>query len=131
VKISNADKWFSLFIRIRDTQEDGYCRCITCGRVVTPKECDCGHYVKRQHLATRFSEENCHAQCKRCNAFEQGRDAEYRRKLVEIYGEDKVLLLEAGKRTTSKTSATALKLIEQLYKDKAKKLSKEKGIELW
>ena len=126
-----ADKWFSLFIRLRDTWDDGYCRCITCGRVGDPKSMDCGHYVKRQHQAGRFDERNCHAQCKRCNAFEQGMDSVYRQKLVEMYGEQVVLLLESGKYNTLKRTKVQMQVLVQQYKYKATELSKLKNIKLW
>ena len=131
MKTTKADKWFSLFIRIRDTWEDGYCRCITCGRVLEPKNMDCGHYIKRQHSAARFNEKNCHAQCKHCNAFEQGRDAIYREKLIEMYGEDYVLYLDSCKRTNGRLSSYIISELEKQYKEKAKCLAEQKGIKIW
>jgi hypothetical protein len=127
---SKADKYFSLFIRIRDT-EDGLCRCITCGRLAHPKEMDCGHYLKRQHQATRFSEINTAAQCGKCNRFEQGRDVIFRQRLIERYGEAKIVLLEEAARKSVKRTKTELDAIADYYKLKAKKLSKEKGIPIW
>ena len=130
MKTSLADKWFSLFIRLRDADENGMAACITCGRVKLVKYMDCGHYVKRQH-PSRFNEKCCAAQCKKCNKFGQGEDVIFRQKLVELYGEDAVLLLEAGKRQIVHMPGWKLKLIADEYKEKARKLSKEKGIELW
>jgi len=74
------DKWFSLFIRARDSNEDGYVICCTCGRLKKWKgECigdtdgvDCGHYSKR-NKAHRFSETNCNSQCKGCNGDKGGK----------------------------------------------------------
>ena len=131
MKTSKADFWFSRFIRIRDTEDDGYCRCITCGKILLPKEMDCGHYLKRQHQATRFSEINCGSQCSHCNRFEQGRDVIFRQRLVERYGEAKIVLLEEASRKSVKRSKTELDAIAEYYKQKAKELSKEKRILLW
>jgi hypothetical protein len=128
---SKADKWFSLYIRIRAADENGMGQCVTCGTVKHVKEMDCGHYVKRQHQATRFNEINCQLQCKRCNAFEQGRDAIFRQWLVDRYGEDKVLLLEASRHTTCKRPKYVMDELERIYKEKAKTLAQQKGIELW
>lgn len=131
MKTTKADKWFSSFIRIRDAWDDGYCRCITCGKVQLPKEADCGHWIKRQHQATRFNEMNAAAQCGKCNRFEQGRDDVFRAKLVAKYGEEKVLLLESAKRTICKTSQLKIDYLAAYYKQKATELSRIKGIVLW
>ena len=128
---SKADKWFSLYIRLRAADDNGFGECVTCGKVKHVKEMDCGHYVKRQHQATRFSEINCQLQCKRCNAFEQGRDAIFRQYLVDRYGEDKVLLLEASRHTTCKRPGYVMDELERIYKEKAKTLAQQKGIKLW
>jgi hypothetical protein len=68
------DRVFSLFIRQRDATagSDGYGYCATCGYLAHWKEMDCGHYVPRQDLATRWDERNCHLQCKSCNGFRGG-----------------------------------------------------------
>ena len=131
MKTTKADKHFSLYIRLRDADENGVGTCITCGTRKEVKYMDCGHYIKRQHMATRFSEINCHTQCKRCNAFEQGNDAKFRQALVGLYGEQNVNLLEAERHKTVRRSAYEMDVIAKHYKEKAIELAKEKGIELW
>ena len=68
------DKWFSLFIRLRNaTDHEGLCQCFTCGCVKYYKKgMQCGHFQSRSFLATRFDEENCQPQCVGCNMFKQG-----------------------------------------------------------
>ena len=112
-------------------EEDGYCRCITCGKVLLPKEADCAHYLKRQHQATRFTEMNTGAQCGKCNRFEQGRDVIFRQKLVEKYGEDRIAMMEMEARKPYKQTQYRLDYIAALYKQKAEQLAREKGISLW
>ena len=131
MKISPADKYFSRYIRIRDADENGKCHCITCGHESEPKYIQCGHYGKRQHKGTRFSEKNCHAQCGACNKWEQGNDVIFRRKLVEMYGEEQVLLLESARYATIKISKFELEQIAKHYKQKSTELAKSKNIELW
>ena len=111
--LRKADEAFSLYIRTRDAQSyDGrFFRCISCGRVLPIEKADCGHYINRQHMATRFSEDNCHAQCRSCNRFDEGNMQGYRASLVE-----KVELLEAMKHTTHKLTETDLLLIAQHYR---------------
>lgn len=62
------DKVFSQYIRL-SSSEDGYCRCFTCGDPHPWKEIDCGHWISRGRLMTRWDENNCRCQCKGCNLF--------------------------------------------------------------
>ena len=67
------DKWFSLYIRLRDATDEGMVQCFTCGVVKYYKSgMQCGHFQSRRHLPTRFDEENCAPQCVSCNMFKQG-----------------------------------------------------------
>jgi len=65
------DKWFSLYIRLRDANEYGYTQCFTCGKVGHYKTggMQNGHFQSRKHLSTRFDEDNCQVQCIKCNMF--------------------------------------------------------------
>lgn len=63
---AKLDKEFSLFIRLRDCMPNGVFRCISCGQIKPFEQADCGHYFSRTHLATRFDENNCHAECRHC-----------------------------------------------------------------
>lgn len=58
---------FSKFIRLRDTDEYGYCNCFTCGGNFYYYNLECGHFRSRRHLGTRWYQENAHAQCRECN----------------------------------------------------------------
>ena len=75
---NKIDKPFHEYIRRRDADNNtGYCGCISCGKKVHFTETDAGHFIGRQHLATRYDERNVHAQCRKCNRFEYGRQYEY------------------------------------------------------
>ncbi len=66
---TKLDRVFSEYIRLRDTaghSKDGYFRCISCGQIKPYSQADCGHYIGRQHMATRYNEINCNAQCRNC-----------------------------------------------------------------
>lgn len=95
------------------------------------KQMDCGHWQKRQHQNTRFNEMNCQSQCKKCNAFEQGRDADFERALIEKYGQDKVNMILWSARQTVKRTKFDLEYLAVYYKQKAVELARAKGIELW
>ncbi len=122
------DRIFSEYIRLRDSDEKGYCRCITCGTPHPWKEMDCGHYCGRRHLATRYHEMNCHAQCKHCNGFMEGQHFIYRRKLVEMYGEAAVQRIENIAMTPGGDNSISLEVKIEEYSRKLKALKKIKGI---
>lgn len=119
----NADEAFSIYIRTRDSQtyEGKSFKCISCGRVLPIEQADCGHYVNRQHMSLRFSESNCHSQCRRCNRFMEGNIQDYRKGLIAKIGEQRVELLEAQKHVTNKISNFELDIIAKHYKKEVKK----------
>lgn len=119
-----ADEAFSLFIRTRDSQpyEGRAFKCISCGRVLPIDQADCGHYCNRQHMSLRFSELNCHAQCRKCNRFMEGNIQDYRKGLIQKIGEAKVLILETTKHISNKISNFELELLYKHYKAETKKL---------
>lgn len=122
--LAKADKWFSLYIRLRDTKPWNfkYGRCISCGKLIPFGQGDCGHYNNRAHMSTRFSELNCNFQCRACNRFDEGNIQGYRRGLIKKIGLEKVEMLEAMKYQTNKLSVFDLNAIADYYKKEAKKL---------
>lgn len=110
------DKEFSLFIRLRDTMPNGMFRCISCGSIKPFEQADCGHYINRQHMSTRYNEMNCNAQCRKCNRFMEGNMQGYRKGLVEKYGEREVILLESMKNQTRKYSQFEYEELIKHYK---------------
>ena len=118
---AKLDKVFSEYIRLRDTSghsKEGYFKCISCGQIKPYSQADCGHYIGRQHMATRYNEINCNAQCRACNRFEEGNKAGYRRGLVQKYGEIKILMLEAAQKSTVKISDCEYEAMIKHYKNK-------------
>lgn len=122
------DRIFSEFVRLRDADANGYCRCISCGKIKRWKEMDCGHYINRKHMSTRYNEMNCNAQCRHCNRFDEGNMQGYRRTLVRMYGEQNVLHLEALKNETRKFSDGEYIILINHYKELVSSMKKEKGI---
>lgn len=67
------DRVFSLYIRNKYADSNGNVKCFTCSVTKPIKEIQNGHWIPRNNLATRFSEENCRPQCVGCNMFNKGR----------------------------------------------------------
>ena len=121
---AKLDRVFSEYIRKRDSK-DGYFTCISCGRVLTYEQADCGHYINRKHMSTRYSEVNCTAQCRKCNRFDEGNMSGFRNGLVSRYGEERVLILEMQKGKTKRYSEVEYKALIEHYKNEIKKLDCE------
>ena len=117
-KKNHADVWFSRYIRLRDGH------CYTCD---TPSEkLQCGHFVPRQYLATRYSEINNHAQCYACNMLFGGQPSKYALNLQRDYGNDIVQKLEDTRKVIIRDMD--YKAIGDLYQQKYEALLKEKDV---
>ncbi len=79
---SKADKVFSIYIRTKYSK-DGFGACYTCGKILEFKKTQCGHFVSRVYLATRYDERNCRIQCAGCNIWGHGKPVEFAAKLEE------------------------------------------------
>jgi len=113
-------KEFSIFIRRRDTDSDGYVKCFTCGLIRHWKQVDCGHGIGRQHWGTRYNEKNNQAQCKRCNGFEGGKREVYKVEMDKKYGAGTWDLMELVSKKRSKWSQFEIDALENYYKKQNK-----------
>jgi hypothetical protein len=125
------DKFFSLYIRLRSSNEYGITQCYTCSKAAHYKTggMQCGHFQSRSYLATRFDEVNCQVQCVGCNMFKQGEQYKFALALDANYGEgtaDELLYLA---KTTIKISRADYEEKISYYKEIVNKLKKEKGLE--
>ena len=128
MSLKNADKYFSLFIRIRDANENGIITCISCRNPVHWKKADCGHFIKRQFKSLRYNEKNCNGQCRKCNWLMQGNDIEYAKGLVKKYGLGILEELVATKHRTLPMGRFELKHIADYYRDRFNQMKKLKGL---
>lgn len=96
------DKIYSQYIRHSSANKEGRARCYTCDKEAFWQELQCGHFIPRSSLATRFMEENTKVQCVGCNIFGAGKPVIFAQKLQAEYGKS---------------------IIEKLYKE-ARKITK-------
>ena len=124
------DKWFSLFIRLRDATDEGLCQCITCGKVSHYKKgIQNGHFQSRRFMSTRYNEENCFSQCVACNMFRNGEQYKFSLALDAKYGKGTAQELESLAKLTIKFTRVDYEDNIRYYKSAVEKLKKEKGIE--
>jgi hypothetical protein len=119
---------FSVFIRLRDSDENGMCRCFTCGLFRHWKQGDAGHGVGRQHKATKYNEINNQFQCKKCNGFEEGRKDQFSVNIDKKYGPGTWDKLLVASRQTCKRGEYEYDILIAHYKKEVEKLKAERGI---
>jgi hypothetical protein len=123
------DKWFSLFIRLRDADDNGLCQCFTCGKVDHYKKLQCGHFQSRRKHSTRWDIRNCQVQCVKCNMFNQGEQYLFAIGLDSKYGEgtaDELIFLS---NQTTKFTRVEYEDYVFYYKSIVENLKQEKNLE--
>ena len=127
-----ADTYFSRYIRLKYSI-DGVCECYTCSNPAHIKECDNGHYIKREHKATRYEENNCRPQCKTCNGDTKhnGKQTDFRQELVEELGEEEVQRVEQLGKSSIKADTTFYREKADYYREKVKELQNNLSVRYW
>ena len=128
--VKKLDKVFSLYIRLRDSMPSGYFKCISCGQIKRFDQADCGHFYSRTHMATRFDEDNCSAECGFCNRFKADHLIGYQTNLIKKIGVGRFELLGVKAHSTKRWSDFELEAMIKHYTNEAKRLSSEKGIKV-
>jgi len=120
MKIDPADKWFSLYIRMRDNWT-----CQRCGSY-NPKGQQNSHYFGRTRESVRFDEENCDTLCHGCHRYWEKEDREaYRVFKITQLGEIGYQKLTQRANTTQTTDRkTERKMIQTYYAKRVKELEK-------
>lgn len=126
--IAKLDKVFSLYIRLRDSKPFGYkaFRCISCGKIKPFHYADCGHYYSRTHMATRFDEDNCHAECSYCNRFKADHLIGYQANLIKKIGKENFDLLTLKAHSSYRWSLYEIEERIKFYKAQIAEMQKEK-----
>ena len=103
-QIAKDKAWevFSEYIRRKYANSEGYCTCITCGKVAYWKAegMQAGHAFGGRGNSIIFEERVVRPQCFRCNMHLSGNPDEYHKWVVKQYGEDgyyELLRLKNGK----------------------------------
>ena len=128
--VAKLDREFALYIRLRDAMPSGLFRCISCGQIKPFEQSDCGHYHSRTHMATRWNEANCNAECHYCNRFSADHLIGYRENLIRKIGQSRFDLLQVMARSSRKWSDFELKLMIEHYHREVVRLSIQKGIKV-
>jgi len=132
--LAEAQVPFNAYIRARDADLP----CVSCG-VVNPQmttggQWDAGHFLSRgAHPELRFNEDNCHKQCKSCNAGsgkfahkERTVSQKFEEELRRRIGDERVDALK-GPQPARKWERGELIAIKATYVNRLKELRKEQA----
>jgi hypothetical protein len=123
--IHSLDRVFSEYIRLRDADGMGYCRCVTCGNRFHWKSGDCGHFVQRDRIAVRWDERNASAQCPRCNRFRSGEQYEHGKAIDRRWGTGTADMLRVlGQARGTKIDRFWIEVKIGEFREKLKKMKK-------
>lgn len=109
---------FNTYIRERDKDLP----CVSCG-CKTANKWDAGHFYPTTYSFLRFDEDNCHKQCSNnCNLNKHGNLSEYRPRLIERIGLQRVLRLDNSRHFKLELTIPEIKDLITEYKQKIKDL---------
>lgn len=120
----NAWRAFSRFIRLRDcirtTGDTEWGVCITCGKRVSFKGSQAGHFIAGRTNAILFDEDIVHLQCYSCNVCNHGEQLEYYYAMQKLgYTEDEITKMRQQRNVQQKYTADDYDEIALRYKTMA------------
>ena len=116
--VKELDSAYSKYIRQKDADDNGQVKCYTCDKVKHWKSIDCGHYISRRHLSSRFFEKNTKPQCKGCNIFKEGNKPVFALELIKEYGKDVLEELDSLSHIKMKYDRNRLSNMIMFFKNK-------------
>lgn len=120
---NRLDKLVSKIVRMRDKA------CVVCGSTQNPQ---CGHYVSRMFIATRWDLSNTHQQCAGCNMTHEVDPVPYTLFIQETYGSEYPATLSALAHQTKVLKRAERLELEIELKEELRKLEAVDGnVETW
>lgn len=126
--VKDLDNIFSQYIRLKASDQYGYCICVTSGQKMFWKEAQCGHFVSRGKYPTRWDETNCHPQSVYSNIFLKGDYINYTIYMIDRYGREYVdELIDRSKQSVKIPTSELIEKISY-YKTEVERLKQEKSL---
>ncbi len=109
--IKECDRVFSIVVRKRYADADGYVKCVTCPTRLHWTGMTCGHYRKRRHMKTRWNIKNAAPQCIVCNS----QDLDVSFFLIDKFSSEEIKDVEFLSHQTANFTEQELKEIAKEY----------------
>lgn len=120
VKTSTRKKtaWqqFSIWIRTRGADENGFNKCVTCGVTKFWPDLQAGHFIAGRLNGNLFDERGCHPQCSLCNVVKHGNGPMYYKFMLATYGQAVIDELLAQNDVTKKWTPGELQSLFEKYR---------------
>lgn len=111
-------KIFHLWVRLSNTNSEGMVYCFTSGVQYHYKDLDAGHFISGTKINTRWDERNVFPQSITDNRFRHGRYKEYKKRLIEVHGEEWVEKLIKDSKSVGQPTVSKLKSLIKKYEKK-------------
>lgn len=122
-KVLKVQKIVNKYVRLRDEGKE----CISCSKKLKGKY-DAGHYYSAgTHWSVRFHLDNIWGQCVHCNRDRHGNLIEYRIKLLQRIGQDRLTSLQDQAHHTRKFTKHELEEISKKFKQMIKEIIDSKN----
>jgi hypothetical protein len=117
IKKLKVEVWdlFSEWVRRSASDEDGYCGCVSCGKIDHWKNMQAGHFI---HGTSFLIPELVHPQCPHCNGFLHGNLIPYKEWMIKEYGQKTLDKLEYLAKQKHKYTVFELNQFKKLYQGK-------------
>ena len=116
--INDTQKVVNKYIRERDKGNN----CISCGKIINGVR-HASHYMSAGHnTSVRFNTDNIWVSCYKCNVMLAGNLREYRVRLIDKIGLERVEAVENAAKETKRYTVDELKEIIKLFKQMTKEL---------
>lgn len=116
--LRKLQKVFNAYIRERDKNKP----CISCGTNKS-NAWHASHYYPTTKSYLRFNEDNVHKSCVKCNVFLHGNLVQYRERLIEKIGIERVIALDEAKNNRLELTTDEIKIKISYYKIAINKLN--------
>lgn len=116
------DAVVSQFVRRSAVDANGLVQCITCRKPYPVADIQCGHFISRVHLSSRWEARNLAPQCYACNVLRRGNVGEFALYLNQRYGPNIIAELVEKKRESIKFTRADLQAKIDHYKSRLETL---------
>jgi hypothetical protein len=125
-EVDSAAVLLQKLVRLKASDDQGYCTCVTCGCVRRWNDgMQGGHFISRKYTATKLMEENVHSQCSGCNG-PRSKDGTvtiaYTTFMLDTYGREFVDELQYIKGLPKKYTREEVADIKNGFRDQIKAL---------
>mgnify|MGYP003677345075 FL=1 len=96
-EVEKAAKLLQRYVRLKASDDNGYCHCVTCGKLDHYTAMQGGHFYSRRHTVFKLFEENIHVQCPACNQWGMKTtkiQEAYRIYMEDIYGTRRIRAMQ-------------------------------------